>query len=1044
MLKYLVLASIQARGAVLAALFLVLAVGAYAARTLPIDALPDVSTVQVSVLTSASGLSPVEIERTVTMPLENALNGVPGSIGQRSVSRSGLSAVTVIFRDTMDIWFARQLVLERLRGVELPASASAPELAPVSSGLGEIFQFVVRSEQHSAMQLRTLLDWEIVPKLRNVPGVVEVNTMGGELKQFQVVADRARLKAQGLSLNDVVSALRAANLNAGGGYIDRREESFTVRGQGMLSSPDEIGNVMVRSNNGSPAVLIHHIAEVKVGPALRQGVVTHNGKGEAVTGVVMMLLGENSSTVVHAVAERVKEIQPTLPPGVKIEVIYDRSDFVGRTLSTVMKNLAEGVGIVALVLIVFLGSWRGALAVVLGIPFAMSVALFGMHLFHVTGDLMSLGAIDFGFLVDGPIVILEAVIAATAGRRLLGAARAGAYGEVAGTVARPVAFAVAIIMLVYIPLLALEGVEGKMFRPMAITMACALFGALLYAVLFFPAVLVALVPPAKGHGPAWLERLASAYSGVLPGIVRRRWLLLSASAGIFIVSVWLFGRQGAEFLPRIFEGDAVITIRRAPGISLDEARKLDLDTEKVLHSFPETLTTLGMTGRAEVAVDPVGNDNTDLFVRLRPLSEWKTANDFDPLSERFKNSIENRVPGTFVSVSQPIEDRTNELISGSPADVQIQIFGDDLEKLMGIAQTVGKRVRTISGTGDVRVESALGAPTISAVVDRGRLARYGVHVEDAFLVLAASREGVPVGHVYEDERRFEIRVLEPPSRPTADGIGDLFVTTRNSENVPLREVVTLSEGEGPSAIRRENRMRAVRVDVNLRGRDLVSWVSEAQAAVKQAARLPNGYRVEWGGQFENFERAQARLSIVVPVVILLIFAMLLWMFQNVRLSFAVFALVPLSLAGGMLGLVLRGMSFSLPAAVGFIALGGIAVLNGVVMASDVRQRLDDGAPLDRAVTEGCAHTLRAVLTTATVAALGFLPMATATSAGAEVQRPLATAVVIGMAISTFLTLFVLPGVLRVLLAGYRPPVAKPVTDSAELAPPEALGSPSHA
>ncbi|HET9931267.1 MAG TPA: CusA/CzcA family heavy metal efflux RND transporter, partial [Polyangiaceae bacterium] len=1024
MLKFLVLASIRARGAVFATLFLLLGVGVWAARTLPIDALPDVSTVQVSVLTSASGLSPVEIERTVTMPIENALNGVPGAIDQRSVSRSGLSAVTVIFRETMDIWFARQLVLERLRGVELPASAGAPELAPVSSGLGEIFQFVVRSDQHSAMQLRTLLDWEIVPKLRNVPGVVEVNTMGGDLKQFQVVADRAKLKAQGLSLGDVVDALRAANMNAGGGYIDRREESFTVRGQGMLSGPDEIGNVMVRTTPEGMPVLIHHIADVKVGAALRQGVITHNGKGEAVTGVVMMLLGENSRNVVTAVAKRAAEIQTKLPPGVKIEVIYDRSDFVGRTLSTVMKNLAEGIAIVTIVLILFLGTWRGALAVVLGIPCAMSVALIGMHLFHVTGDLMSLGAIDFGFLVDGPIVILEAVIAATAGKKLVGAARAGAYGEIAGAVARPVAFAVAIIMLVYIPLLALEGVEGKMFRPMAVTMASALFGALIYAVLFFPAVLVVLVPPAAGHGPHWLERLTALYQRMLASIIRFRVVWVAGGVAVFGVSAWLFTSQGAEFVPRIFEGDAVVTIRRAPSISLEAARKLDLDAEKVLHSFPEVVTTLGMTGRAEVAVDPVGNDNTDLFVRLRPLGEWTSAHDFDELSELFKTQIENKVPGTFVSVSQPIEDRTNELISGSRADVQIQIFGDQLDTLMKLAQSVGNRVRKIQGTGDVRVERVLGAPTISAVADRGRLARYGVRVEDAFAVLAAAREGVPVGPVYEDERRFELRVLEPPARPTADGIGDLFVTTRNSENVPLREVLSITEGEGPTAIRRENRTRAVRVDVNLRGRDLVSWVSEAQAAVKDSVPLPTGYRVEWGGQFENFERAQARLAIVVPVVIMLIFGMLLWMFQNLRLTIAVFVLVPLSLAGGMLGLVLRSMPFSLPAAVGFIALGGIAVLNGVVMASEVRKRLDAGQLLDDAVTGGCGATLRAVLTTAAVAALGFLPMATATSAGAEVQRPLATAVVLGMAISTLLTVFVLPGVLRIMLAGYRRPEAE--------------------
>jgi len=1021
MLSYLVRASIQARGAVLAAMVLVLLVGVWAARTLPIDALPDVSTVQVSVLTSASGLSPVEVERTVTMPIENALNGVPGAVDQRSVSRSGLSAVTVIFKDGMDIWFARQLVLERLRGVELPASASAPELSPVSSGLGEIYQFVVRSDQHSAMQLRTLLDWEIVPKLRNVPGVVEVNTMGGQLKQFQVLVDRSRLKAHGLALNDVVGALKAANLNAGGGYIDRREESFTVRGQGMLSGPDEIGNVLVRTTSEGRPVLIHHIAEVRVGAALRQGVITHNGKGEAVTGVVMMLLGENSRNVVKAVAERTAEIQKALPPGVRIEVIYDRSDFVGRTLTTVMKNLVEGVVIVTGVLILFMGSLRGAIAVVLGIPVAMSVALLGMHIFGVTGDLMSLGAIDFGFLVDGPIVILESVIAATAGRRLVGAARSRAYAEIAGAVARPVAFAVAIILLVYIPLLALQGVEGKMFRPMAITMACALFGALVYSVLFFPAVLVALVPPAKGHGPRWLERLANAYERALPTIVKRRLPLMLGALTVFGLSAWLFSRQGAEFVPRIFEGDAVVTIRRAPSISLDAAGKLDLEVEKVLHTFPEVVTTLGMTGRAEVAVDPVGNDNTDLFVRLRPLEEWTSATDFDDLSEKFKSSIESKVPGTFVSVSQPIEDRTNELISGSRADVQIQLFGDELQELMRLANAIGAKVRKIPGTGDVRVERVLGAPTINAVADRSRLAHYGVRVEDAFAVLASAREGVPVGQVYEEERRFDLRVLAPPATPTAEGIGDLFVTTHAGENVPLREVLTLSEGEGSTAIRRENRRRAVRVDVNLRGRDLVSWVSEAQTTVGDGVALPTGYRIEWGGQFENFERAQARLAIVVPVVILMIFGMLLWMFQNLRLAVAVFALVPLSLAGGMIGLLLRSMPFSLPAAVGFIALGGIAVLNGVVMASEVRKRLDAGDAPNEAVVHGCVHTLRAVLTTAAVAALGFLPMATATSAGAEVQRPLATAVVLGMTISTLLTLFVLPGVLRTMVSGYKRP-----------------------
>lgn len=1020
MLSKIVLASIRFRKAVIALLVILLGAGFWAARTLPIDALPDVSTIQVSVLTSASGLSPTEIERTVTTPMENALNGIPGGVELRSTSRGGLSAVTVVFADGTDVWFARQLVLERLRGLELPPSATTPELAPVSSGLGEIFQFVVRSDHHSPMQLRTLLDWEIVPKLRSVRGVIEVNTMGGDLKQFQVVVDRARLEAQNLSLRDVIDALKAANMNVGGGYVERREEAYTVRGQGMLHDENEIADVVLKNGRGDTPVLVRHVADVRVAPALRYGVITREGQGEAVTGIVMMLLGSNSRDVVRDVGRKVTEIQKDLPAGVTIDTIYDRADFVGRTISTVLTNLAEGVLVVTIVLTLFLGSIRGAIAVVLGIPAAMSIALLGMHLFDVTGDLMSLGAIDFGFLVDGPIVILEAVIAATAGRALVSHARARAYGGVAAGVARPVAFAVAIIMLVYVPLLTLQGIEGKMFRPMALTMASALFGALVYSVLFFPAVLVSLVPPAKGHGPRWIEWIGHEYAKIVPFAVRHRVPFIAGATAALVVSGWLFGAAGAEFVPRIFEGDAVVTIRRAPSISLDEARRLDLASERVLHQFPEVLTSLAMTGRAEVAVDPVGNDNTDILVRLQPVKQWRTAHDFDDLSEAFKNAVESKVPGTFVSVSQPIEDKTNELISGSRADVQIQIYGEDLDALARLADEVGARVRTIRGTGDVRVERILGQPTISAQADRARMARYGVKVEDAFTVLQAAREGVTVGEVYEEARRFQIRVIEPPNQPTAAALGELFVPTGNGPAVPLREVVKLTEGDGPTAVRHQDRERAVRVDVNLRGRDLVSWVAEARAAVAKDVPMGTGYRVEWGGQFENFERAQERLRVVIPVVIAIIFGMLLWMFQNARLSLAVFALVPISLTGGMLGLWARGLPFSLPAAVGFIALGGVAVLNGVVVASEVQRLRIAGAPLDEAVTRGPAAVVRAVLTTAAVAALGFLPMAMSTGAGAEVQRPLATAVVVGMILGTALSLLVLPGVLRVALAGWDP------------------------
>jgi cobalt-zinc-cadmium resistance protein CzcA len=1025
MFERLVVASIEMRGAVVALLVMLIAAGGFAASRLPIDAMPDVSTVQVSALTKAGGLSAVETEATVSIPIENALNGVPGAVEMRSMADSGIASVTVVFSDQTDPWFARHLVLERLRGIEsqLPPNAGTPELAPISSGLGEIYTFVVRSSHHTAMQLRTLLDWEIVPKLRSVPGVVEVNTQGGELKQYQVVVDRARLTAHGLHLEDLVEALRAANQNAGGGYMDRGPESYVVRGEGLLRDEKDIGAVVLRASPDGTPVLVRHVADVKVAPALRYGVITHGGRTEAVAGTVMMLLGSNSRDVITAVKVRVEEIQKSLPPGVRIEAIYDRADFVGRTLRTVMVNLAEGVGIVMVVLALFLGTLRGALAVVLGIPAAMSVALIGMHVFGVTGDLMSLGAVDFGFLVDGPIVVLEAVVTATTGKRLVGAARAKDYANVGKLAARPVAFAVAIIMLVYVPLLTLEGVEGKMFRPMALTMAMALFGALIYAILFFPAVLVFLVPPRAHHGPAWMDTVAALYARlVYPAIEYRRWLI-GASVLVLGLVAWRFGKAGAEFVPRIFEGDAVVTIRRAPSISLTQARDLDLAAEKVLHEFPEVVTTLGMNGRAEVAIDIVGADNTDMFVRLRPINEWTTARSFDDLSERFKDAIESRVPGTFVSVSQPIEDRTNELISGSRADVSIQLYGAELQTLADYASKIKETIRGVQGTGDVRVERILGQPVISAVADRQRMATYGVRVEDAFTVLAATREGVNVGQVYEGARRFDLRVVQPPEAPTVEALGALRVETMHDTTVRLSDVVHLSEGDGAAAVRRVNRFRAVRVDVNLRGRDLLSWVTEAQRTVAEKLPLPSGYHLEWGGQFENFSRAQERLRVVVPIVVGIIFGMLLLMFKDVRLAAGVFATVPLSLTGGMLGLLARDMPFSLSAAVGFIALGGIAVLNGVVIGQEVQRLMAAGRAPIPAVAAGSSTVVRAVLSTAAVAALGFLPMAMSTGAGAEVQRPLATAVAVGIALGAVITLLVLPGIL-VEVIGRRGPLRR--------------------
>jgi cobalt-zinc-cadmium resistance protein CzcA len=1038
-LAKLIEASIRFRSMALVLLALVLGAGLFAAAKLPIDAMPDLSTVQVSVLTEAPGLSPIEIERTVTFPIEIALNGTPGLTELRSVSRSGLSAVTVIFKDGTDLWFARQVILERIRAVEpvLPKVAGRPELSPVSGGLGEIFQFVVRSDHHSPTQLRTILDWEIVPKLRSVPGVIEVNTMGGNLKQYQVVLDQGRMHAHGVTLRQVAEALQRANVSVGGGYIDKASEALTITGVGLLRGLDDAALVVVRTEADGTPLLIKHLGEVRVGAALRYGVITRDGEGEAVAGIVMMFTGSNSRTVVHGVGRKIQDIQRELPPGVVIETVYDRADFVGRTLTTVMKNLVEGVLIVGVVLALLLGTIRGALVVVLGIPAAMSVALFAMHLFGVTGDLMSLGAIDFGFLVDGPIVILEAVMAATAGKKLVAAARGHAYGKVAREVARPVAFAVAIIMLVYVPLLTLEGMEGKIFRPMALTMAAALFGALLYSVFFFPALLVSFVPPPSGEGPRWVSKLERVYERLLEPAMRAKWSIGAFALLSLVGSLVLALRGGADFVPRIDEGDIVVTVRRSPSISLAEAKELDLAAENVLKRFPETITTLGMTGRAEVAIDPVGNDNTDIFVRLRPKDEWKTADNLDDLSEAVKTAIESEVPGTFVSVSQPIEDKTNELISGSRADVQIAMFGQELTELKNLSEQVGAVVRHIRGTGDVRVERLVGAPTLSVYPDRLRLARYGVGVEDALAAVEAARVGIPVGSIYEGNLRFDLRLLAPPRAATPEGLGQLFVEASGGTMVPLSEVAKIEQAEGPAQVRREALTRTVRVDVNLRGRDLVSWVAEAREKVDQEVKMPTGYTIQWGGQFENFERARKRLGLVVPLALGIIFGMLYWMFASSRHAIAVFAIVPFALVGGIMGLVMRGLPFSIPAAVGFIALAGVSVLNGVVVASDVERRLVAGAPLHEAVTRGAAHSLRAVLTTTAAAAFGFVPMAIATSAGAEIQRPLATVVIAGIVFSMLLTMFLLPGILESLLRGRRPQHGDAV-DMMTIPPPSAV------
>jgi cobalt-zinc-cadmium resistance protein CzcA len=1016
MLSSIIDSAIRHRITVLAFALLVLVAGVFAAGRLPIDAVPDLTNVQVQVLTDTPGLTAEEMERFVTRPVERGLTGLPSLEEVRSITREGTSAVTVIFSEGTDPWFARQLVMERLSAIsgEIPSQYGRPELGPVTTGLGEIYQFVLKSDRHSPMELRTMLDWDVGPAIQSVPGIIEVNSFGGAKRQYEVVVNPAQLLAHRVTLSQVFRALARDNVNVGGGYVERGAEMYVLRGEGQFRDLDDIREVVVSTGTNGTPVLIRHLAEVRVGAALAQGVVTQDGRGEVVCALVLMLAGQNSRTVVSDLHTKIEQIRRGLPAGVRIETVYDRKQFIDRTLKTVATNLLEGAVLVSLVVLAFLRTPRGALLVTLGIPFAMSIAIFGMLATGITGNLMSLGAIDFGFLVDGPIVMLEAAIAAIAVRTSddPAAVREDVIAAI-HRVARPVVFAVAIILLVYLPLLSLRGVEGKMFRPMAATMALALGGSLVFALIVFPAAAVTFLGPSavKGHHEHEDPNHPGRYARLVRWILGRRvWVLLACSA-LALSVVPVAGSLGADFVPRIDEGDVYVRIRRIPSIGPTEARRLDLAAERVLSRFPEVVTTLGTTGRAEVALDPVGMDNTDILVHLRPRAEWRTTQDPVALRNLFKEAVEREIPSTFASVSQPIEDKTNDMISDSPADIAINISGEDMQALADIGARVGQVVRGIRGAGDVRVERAVGLPMVAVRADRRRAARYGIATEDVLGAIEAVRIGREVGTVFEGPRRFDLRVLLT-SGTQANRLPDLPIGTNDGQAIPLSQLATVSEEEGIAQIRRSQRQRRISVEVNLRGRDLVSFVEEARAAVERDVRVPSGYSIGWAGQFENFERAKARLGLLVPVSLGIILGMLYFLFGNLRYSLAVFACVPFALVGGIVALAMRGMAFSIPAAVGMIALCGIAVLNGVVMASEVHRRKELGATVDEALSSGAAAVLRPLLLTASVAALGFLPMALSNSAGSEVQRPLATVVIGGLVSSTLLGLVLLPAVLR--------------------------------
>jgi cobalt-zinc-cadmium resistance protein CzcA len=997
---------------VLVALF-----GVRAAFRLPIDAVPDVTNVQVQILTDSPGLGPLEVERFVTYPVEGAMSGLPEVEEIRSLSRFGLSVVTVVFHEGTDIYWARQMVSERLTDARdaIPEGFGEPEMAPISSGLGEIFQFEVRGdslpEKDRAMVLRDVLESQIAPRLRSVPGVVEINTFGGELRTYQVEVTPERLTSYGVSLDDLFVALAENNANVGGGYLVRGREQTLVRGVALYEELDHIREVVVTTTPEGTPITVGMLGAVEFAPMIRQGAVTRDGRGEVVTGIGMMLMGGNSRTVSAALQEAVDDVAPTLPDGVTIEVFYDRTELVERTIGTVEKNLFEGGILVIAVLLFTLGNIRGGLIVASAIPLSMLIAFTGMNMFGISGNLMSLGAIDFGLIVDGSVVMIENVVRVVGERRKKGlpvndAVILGAVREVAG----PVTFAVGIIILVYLPLLGLTGIEGKMFRPMAATVVFALVGSLVLALVLMPVLASTFLKGATEH-ETWLLRLAHAvYRPVLRFAMRWRWLVTSVAVLALLCSGVVGSFLGAEFVPKLDEGAVAIQIIRPPSVSLEESVVQAGAVERsLLARFPaEIRTVVSKTGRAEIATDPMGVDFSDLIIMLTPPEDWKEADDKDGLVAAMEAGLREDVPGVNFAFSQPIELRTNELIEGVRSDVALILYGDDLAQLKVTGDALAGVLATVPGAADVKVEQVAGLPMLRVDVDREAIARLGLNASDV-MDAVETLGGRPVTQVVKGRQRFVVQVrFAPEVRADEARVRSILVSRPGGGSVPLDQVANVTIEEGPLQISHESGQRRLTIETNVRGRDVASFVSDAQAAITAANVVPKGYVLDWGGQFENLAEASTRLAILVPLVLVLIFVLLQANFRSFKTTMLVYANVPLAVTGGVFALAVRGLPFSISAAVGFIALFGIAVMNGVVLVSQIRKLQEEGRDAETAAREGAELRLRPVLMTALVAGLGFIPMALGHGAGAEVQRPLATVVIGGLVTSTVLTLVVLP------------------------------------
>ena len=1011
MLSGVIAWSLSNRALVIALFVLMALSGLYAATQIPVDAVPDLVNVQVQVVTEAGTLPPLEVERLITYPVELAMSGLPSVEEVRSVSRLGISSVTIVFREGTDILRARQLVAERLPAARAGISLSEadPQLGSLSTALGEILQFEVKGPGRSLMDLRSILEWDIAPVMRTVPGVTDINSHGGYAKSYEVQVDPDRMSSHGISLGEVLAALDRNNTSTGGGYVVKNGEQRFIRGESLLRGIDDIERVIVRSPAGGVPILIRDIGTATIAPLVRQGAATRGGRGEIVTGMVMMVRGENSRRVVTAAKEKLEQVRATLPEGVDLEILYDRSDLIARTLDTVLHNLAEGGLFVVGVLLVLLGNVRAGLIVSLAIPLSMLFAANLMWAVGIPASLMSLGAIDFGLVVDSSVIMVENCV------RRLGLARPSTskidvVRDAAIEVRGPTMFGELIIAVVYLPILFLEGTEGKLFRPMALTVLFALLGSLVISLTLMPVLAATVLSREEEHEPLIMRLFHKVYQPLARFAVFHPVMISLVAAALVAASVPVALRLGAEFMPRLDEGDLLVEVNRLPSATLEDSIALTTRIEQVLGGFPEVRTVFCKTGRPEIANDIMGVQQTDVWVMLRPHSKWPQGVTRDDLVERMSEALSTSIPGATFGFSQPIEMRVDELVAGVKADVAVLVYGDNLTTLGDLGKKIEGVLRDIPGSADVRADWQANVPTLRIDARQDQLARHGIDGIDVMQTVSAMG-GIQTGVIYEGRPRFPLMVKFPQVwREDEELVPQIPVAAAGGRPVPLGELADIRVEESPPSIEHENSRRRTFISANVRGRDVASFVAEAQRRIAERVKLPTGYTLDWGGDFENLVSASRRLLLITPVVLGLIALLLYTSFKSLRLASLIFFAVPVAASGGIAALALRGMPFSIAAGVGFVALFGVAVLNGLVWVAGAEHAREGGLAPREAALVTAEVRIRPVLMTALVASLGFLPMAMATSSGAEIQRPLATVVIGGIVTSTLLTALVIPAI----------------------------------